>query len=103
MEDDDDPLWQIEGILSHKITRQGRPKLLIKWTNGDQNTWEYLSTIKQDDPIVCTEYIYMNYKSISAWLLFLMIQLYLVDNRQCKQSFVTRSHIKSHLLRAIYL
>ena len=35
VEDDDDPLWQIEEILSHKISCQGRPKLLIKWLNGN--------------------------------------------------------------------
>ena len=67
MEDDEDQLWQIEGILDHKVTCQGRPKVLVKWTSGDQNTWEFPSIIKQDNPLVCSEYIYANRLHDKKW------------------------------------
>ena len=50
-EDEEAPLYTIERIIDHKITKDGK-KYLIRWKgyDKDEDTWEPADNIKEDAP-----------------------------------------------------
>ena len=42
--------WYFDEILGHKIGKNGKILLKMKWKGYDQPTWEPLRTIWEDDP-----------------------------------------------------
>ena len=54
-EDKYDPLFEIECITKYSINRHGTPMLNITWDSCVSSSWEKLSVIKADDPVLVAE------------------------------------------------
>lgn len=55
-----DTLFEIECITKHSINRHGTPMLNITWASDGSSSWEKISVIKADDPVLVAEYIVSN-------------------------------------------
>ena len=58
--DDDleqDPLFEIEEILDHKITEKGRPLFKVRWISNLEETWVKMSQLKEDGQLMLSNYI----------------------------------------------
>jgi len=48
-------IWAFDDILDHRIRRDKKYEVLVKWSTGEE-TWEPLSIIAKTDPVTCGRY-----------------------------------------------
>ena len=54
---EEDPLFEIEKILDHKITEKGKPLFKVRWQSDQEEMWIKMSQLKEDEPLMLAEYI----------------------------------------------
>ena len=57
---EEDPLFAIDEILDHNLTKKGLPLFKVKWSSDQEETWVKMSQLKEDEPFLLASYVVEN-------------------------------------------